>query len=1024
MRTYSKESPEQLMVFLENAIVECKNELATTDLETKAMAVLKLAYLEMYGFDMSWCNFQVLEVMLSSKFQQKRIGYLGAIQLFRNEQDLLILATNQFKKDLNSHNHVEVGLALSGIATIVTPNLAKDIYDDVVMKLNHSKPYIRKKAILALYKVFLQYPDSLRMSLQRIIDKLDDNETSVVNAAINVVCEISKKNPKIFVAYLPKFFLILEDTKNNWLIIRILKLFQSLSKVETRMRRKILPAIVDMMMSTKASSLIYECINCIVSGGMLTGESSKDKDIARKCIEKIINFFQNGDNNLKFVGLLALINILKLYPQFIRSIPEVSPIVLDCLTDRDSIIQSKALEIAQYLINEDNINEVFKVLLIQLIPLDDRLIVPDKLKVDIITKIIDTASQDNYSNIPNFKWYIAVLQNALKLTVLSGNYASRSAAITIAKAFGKEFTSLATKVPSIRRPLATLLLELAEDPNVIDGAPLLLKDVYWILGEYVNELGGVDDDDDEQDDQDEEEENNINIIALGKKIKLFNTLINKEIDTTLDNGVNAQFPISAKLAALPNHGVICVVIQSLVKIYLSIVRDYMLIYGKGNKLPTTQLNELQYFLFKLIGFLGNWENHRNYEVQERVISWLEFLRLCLEAMNEGDDSILQKLEQEEIEYYKTLRIGDKKKANEGEDEEEGEEEEDDEEQEEDDEQEVDSSVDPDYEQFSSSSDEDSIEETIKPQIPVEDLLELEEEEKELEKNPFSSQINDIVEDSNMEKPLPVLLGLVLPSFFNLYTLKPVARNAQLHIKVPEALDLDVPINDLPVVDLALDEVSSAYNLFDSNREDSDSLSEEETAAATENSEIMRKERMQRLKEDPYYIDTTASKSRVNKSKSKLVEAATSALVTSPKTSTSPGLDEQTLDLTNKKPKKSKKIKKEKVLVLTEETVDNGGGDEDRINERLSPMEKKKKKKNIFLIDSSTLENFDLNAPESNEEKSGVEYEVNLEEIRQRLEKQALEKAEKTKVKKSKTKTTKSDGDKQKKAKKKKASIIE
>ena len=65
------------------AIQECRNELTTTDLETKAMAILKLAYLEMYGFDMSWCNFQILEVMSSSKFQQKRIGYLAAIQSFK-----------------------------------------------------------------------------------------------------------------------------------------------------------------------------------------------------------------------------------------------------------------------------------------------------------------------------------------------------------------------------------------------------------------------------------------------------------------------------------------------------------------------------------------------------------------------------------------------------------------------------------------------------------------------------------------------------------------------------------------------------------------------------------------------------------------------------------------------------------------------------------------------------------------------------------------------------------------------------
>lgn len=83
IRAHSKDSPESLAKFLDAAIQECKTELYSTDLETKAMAVLKLAYLEMYGFDMSWCNFQILEVMSSNKFQQKRIGYLAAIQSFK-----------------------------------------------------------------------------------------------------------------------------------------------------------------------------------------------------------------------------------------------------------------------------------------------------------------------------------------------------------------------------------------------------------------------------------------------------------------------------------------------------------------------------------------------------------------------------------------------------------------------------------------------------------------------------------------------------------------------------------------------------------------------------------------------------------------------------------------------------------------------------------------------------------------------------------------------------------------------------
>jgi hypothetical protein len=52
----------------------------------------------MFGYDMSWASFHVLEVMSSSKFLQKRAGYLAALQSFRPETEVLMLATNLLKK--------------------------------------------------------------------------------------------------------------------------------------------------------------------------------------------------------------------------------------------------------------------------------------------------------------------------------------------------------------------------------------------------------------------------------------------------------------------------------------------------------------------------------------------------------------------------------------------------------------------------------------------------------------------------------------------------------------------------------------------------------------------------------------------------------------------------------------------------------------------------------------------------------------------------------------------------------------
>lgn len=67
-------------------------------LDIKATALLKLIYLEMYGYDMSWASFHILEVMSSVKYSQKRVGYLGAVQSLRSDTEVLMLATNLLKK--------------------------------------------------------------------------------------------------------------------------------------------------------------------------------------------------------------------------------------------------------------------------------------------------------------------------------------------------------------------------------------------------------------------------------------------------------------------------------------------------------------------------------------------------------------------------------------------------------------------------------------------------------------------------------------------------------------------------------------------------------------------------------------------------------------------------------------------------------------------------------------------------------------------------------------------------------------
>lgn len=168
----------------------------------------------MLGYDISWAAFNIIEVMSSSKFTFKRIGYLAASQSFHDGTDVLMLTTNMIRKvscvtcgkiifareskmfalfwtfplfffssynhvylhhqDLNSVSMYESGVAMSGLACFVTPDLARDLSHDVMTLLTSTKPYLRKKAVLLMYKIFLRFPDALRPAFPKLKEKLED----------------------------------------------------------------------------------------------------------------------------------------------------------------------------------------------------------------------------------------------------------------------------------------------------------------------------------------------------------------------------------------------------------------------------------------------------------------------------------------------------------------------------------------------------------------------------------------------------------------------------------------------------------------------------------------------------------------------------------------------------------------------------------------------------------------------------------------------------------------------------------
>ncbi|VEU23803.1 DEKNAAC104942 [Brettanomyces naardenensis] len=647
-------NPEKLAAFFDSSIQECKDELKTSDIEQKSIAILKLTYLEMYGFDMSWCSLYVLDVLSSPKFQHKRIGYLAAIQIMerQNNDDALMLMTNQLKKDLNSSNYIECGLAISGIASIVTTELAHDICDDLAKMLNHSKPFIRKRAVLAMYKVFLRYPESLRTYFDQIVDKLDDPDSSVVSATVNVICELAHANPKNYIELTPRLYGLMKDTNNNWMAIRLLKLFSSLSLVEPRLKNKLLPEIVDLMLTTDALSLVYECINSILNGNMLGEEDVK---VAELIVNKLLGFFKSDDQNLKYVCLLAFIKTCRIHKELIKTHDKI---LLSCLYDDDLTIRETSLEIVNYLVSEKNIVTVVTRLLVQLIPYNDQkqrlkdignraekdtddyflsrtqqpVVVSDKYKLRVIEKIIEVGSLENYINIPNFHWYLGVLKDILKLN--GDNQIS-----IVNMLVTDQFIDMAVRVPSIRPSLVETCIELCVYPQKTDEELLLfrqgLANCVWIIGEYYNDYLTYDEDDaegrDEEAEEDEEQEHRVKDKYTVPFI--VDCISKQEVLIRLgDDETNPR--ISAYIEA----------VAKLFSKYCTALGDY---WSKDDFSSAAELCKT------LIEWLERFRTSANFEVQERAVSFIEVLKLASDAISTHSEKLGENLATLEVPKFIT-----------------------------------------------------------------------------------------------------------------------------------------------------------------------------------------------------------------------------------------------------------------------------------------------------------------------------------------------------------------------------------
>lgn len=221
-------------------------------------------------------------------------------------------------------------------------------------------------------------------------------------------------------------------------------------------------------------SLLYECINTVIavlisiSSGMPNHSAS-----IQLCVQKLRILIEDSDQNLKYLGLLAMSKILKTHP---KSVQAHKDLILACLDDKDESIRLRALDLLYGMVSKKNLMEIVNRLLGHMERAEGSV-----YRDELLLKVIEICSQDSYQHVTNFEWYLTVLVELIQLE--SG---SKHGSV-----IAEQLLDVTIRVESVRK------FSVNEMANLIDGfvctsqTSTMYEVLYaaaWIIGEFGENL--------------------------------------------------------------------------------------------------------------------------------------------------------------------------------------------------------------------------------------------------------------------------------------------------------------------------------------------------------------------------------------------------------------------------------------------------------------------------------------------------------------------------------------------------------